>query len=165
MDISKEQLLSFPKCKAIADLKGWESKYVKDCAIRELIDKRLTDLFFNVDVDWTAEVIVIRGGIGTLVMRESGNEFTPAPTLAKMAIGLSMAVTQNVASLVRGENIKASDATVEKRMKICCECPLWNPEKEICGACGCGSIKQKLANSVCPKEKWGVEEPENGMEA
>lgn len=42
-----------------------------------------------------------------------------------------------------------------RRLEICRSCPLWDPTRGRCTACGCWTeTKVKLQTSECPEGKW-----------
>ena len=53
----------------------------------------------------------------------------------------------------------ASKDTFKKRMAICRKCPHLFKATNTCKKCGCFmSLKCRLANVVCPVDKWGKED-------
>lgn len=132
-------------CQDIIAKKGLESKYAKDCLIRAIRGKAFADAAAL--IGWSAPPpIFIRGGIGTLILGEESEEFTPAPTLGKMAASFA-------ASLV--DRTPASQEETERRLAICASCAHWDEVRARCSACGCFTrSKASLQAQRCPKSFW-----------
>lgn len=154
MNLSAEQLAALPCCRSIAEDNGPSSKYVGDAAIRWYRGRKLAELCRDIGID-PVESLTLSGGIGTLVMRLHGNEWTPTPSLGRMALGIAGAVGAAARAAIHGESVRASDDLVERRLATCRACPLWVVESSRCGACGCfTTAKAALAASTCPKGWW-----------
>lgn len=53
----------------------------------------------------------------------------------------------------------ASQEEIDKRLGICKGCEKWDQARFFgigkCNTCGCSAVKQWLATSKCPLNKWG----------
>jgi hypothetical protein len=132
-------------CQDIEILKGRESKHFKDCQVRAVRGKSFAEAAAL--LGWTEPPpIVIHAGIGTLVLDETSETFTPAPTTAQKAKSWIASLTDRTA---------ATPEQLEQRGSICASCNWMDPKRSVCTACGCGiKAKTALASQKCPKGMW-----------
>lgn len=85
-----------------------------------------------------------------------GNNDTKPPSKTEMAKNFSKSMVE----WGKGGFKKTPKEIYDERMKICRGCKFW---KEIkgpligqCLKCGCTGMKQKIATSKCPIDKWGA---------
>lgn len=129
-------------CKEIIRMKGAGSKYAKDCQIRLIQGRPYAEAAAL--IGWTdPPPIIIHAGIGTLVLGDT-EEFTPAPTVGKMAKSW-------ISSLA--DRASATEDQIAARTATCATCPL--NANGSCSACGCGlAAKIRLKSQTCPKGMW-----------
>lgn len=132
-------------CQDIIQKKGLDSRYTKDCFIRLIRGKPYAEAAAL--VNWTgAPPIVIRAGIGTLILGPHSEDFTPAPTTGQMAKSWLSSF---------GDRTPASPEVAADRQALCDTCDWMEPKRKVCTACGCGtSAKVALAAQQCPKGRW-----------
>ena len=130
-------------CQQVIDAKGKDSKYAKDCLIRLVRGKSFSQAAAL--LGWAdPPPIIIHAGIGTLVIGTEHQDFTPTPTIGKMARSW-------IASL--SDRTPATKDQIGSRTKTCDACPL--NANGSCSMCGCGlSAKIRLANQTCPNGMW-----------
>lgn len=134
-----------PGCTQLAKDTGTASKYVRDCHIRAVRGLPYEDAAALLEYTGSPP-IVIKAGIGTLVLGPGYEDFNPAPTLGQMALG-ALSALQDLTP--------ASPEEVERRLDTCASCPLWRAGTGTCGACGCFTkAKAHLAAQACPKGHW-----------
>lgn len=132
-------------CQNIVNLSGPASRYVKDCQVRAVRGKSFAEAAAL--LGWTdPPPIVIHAGIGTLILDETSETFTPAPTTAQKAKSW-------IASLT--DRTPATPEQLEQRSAACNSCNWMDPKRGVCTACGCGiKAKTALAAQKCPKGMW-----------
>lgn len=149
--LSPDLLARLPPCAAVYKEKGAHPRYLGDAAIRAYRGRSLSDLLADIGED--AEAVVIHGGIGTLVMRAAGNEWTPAPTVASLARGVVGAIAGSLALAMTGDPVTVPGAVRAARLAACARCDLWDAGR--CRSCGCvTAAKAALAATSCPMGRW-----------
>ena len=141
LTLSLEQLANLPCCIFTVKLKGLNERYVGDAAIRYYQERSIVEL--QQDLQISADEFVIKGGIGVLILRKSGNEYHPAQTFVQKTLNL----------LTTPISLPADAATIEARRRICKSCAFF--VNGTCNQCGCKTqAKTTIQASKCPLEKW-----------
>lgn len=132
-------------CQWLINKYGEGHRYVKDCQVRAVRGKSFSEAAAL--LGWTdPPPIVIRAGIGTLVIGTEHQDFTPAPTTGQMAKSWLKSLADRTA---------ASPETVATRQALCDTCEWMDPQRRTCAVCGCGTAaKTALAAQRCPKGRW-----------
>ena len=132
-------------CQDLIAATGQNSRYVKDCQVRAIRGKSFSEAAAL--IGWTdPPPIIIHAGIGTLVIGTEHQDFTPAPTIGKMAKSWLASLTDRTA---------ATPETTAMRQALCDTCEWMEPKRRVCTACGCGTgAKVALEAQRCPKGRW-----------
>lgn len=139
--LSLDVLVKLKACSVVFQKKGLHARYLGDAAIRHYQERSINEL--NQDLGTNHDEITIQGGIGVLILKQTGNEWHPAQTLAQRALNL----------LTEPLSLPADAATIDTRRKICESCAFH--VAGTCNQCGCNTkIKTTLRESTCPLEKW-----------
>lgn len=102
-------------------------------------------------LDTKSRVLVIKGDKASLVMRETGNEYTERPTNLQRLSTLAQATTQIIATKLQRVPIEQTAA----RLKTCFECDYISQKQDTCLVCGCiVDQKAKYVAQSCPKGYW-----------
>lgn len=77
------------------------------------------------------------------------------PSTLDMAKNLVSSISQNVKSVVSGNDLKLSEAEANARLRICKGCEFFDQSYSRCKKCGClMAIKTYLKAEKCPIGKW-----------
>lgn len=154
--LSPDDIDALAICRSIIDTKGAGSKYAGDCVIRHYRGLHISEMSADLGEAFAREdAVTIHGGIGTLIMRWHGNEFTPAPSLSSMTKDLAATAGRTVAAAMTGGPVMADEKTVAHRRRTCEGCPHYRDLEKRCAACGCFTIaKTAIAGSKCPQGRW-----------
>jgi len=79
-------------------------------------------------------------------------DYPPMSDQAKNMMELAIKMAKQA---VNGGPIKVPAETKQERLKICEECPSFEPHERRCKECGCYmELKASFTDSSCPLEKW-----------
>ncbi len=77
------------------------------------------------------------------------------PSVGKIISNATNTLITTAKTLVSGEQILASEQTVDDRRRICLGCEFWNASNSQCNKCGCQTgAKILLQQEKCPVGKW-----------
>ena len=134
-DLTGEDLARDPELPEAARA---DRRYQADHAVRRYRDRGLAALCH--ELGWPCDattVVVIRAGIGTLVLRSSGMRFMPAATATP------------------AQPLPASPEIMAQRHGICAGCDRWRHERCTVAGCRCTGMGQPdRRSSRCPEGRW-----------
>ena len=138
-------------CAAILALKGAESPYLRDCLVRHYQHQTYAMLAADLGADPSAEAFTIVAGIGTLVLRPGGTQFSSAIPDTATAVSNVPPSPQRFPDAP----LEAPPAVADQRRQRCQCCARWSHGRCQVAGCACAGLGQPdRLFSRCPEGRW-----------